>query len=521
MPVNQMQPQMSPDMLMAMMTDPRGTPQQRMAAMNALNAMRGGANAPVPPQMEGGAAPPQMTGDSTGVSQMSPAFMAAVRQEMMGQGPEEQPEIKQRKAPPEAEQNPTTAALMSGAADAGKVAAMARGGAVRGYAEGGPTASVSAYLKQLAQSQSDDPLAFIKRQLGEGGSQTEAGGRLRLLPQTQSYPKPDVPQQSVIPGPDEEVNYSSSAPIPPSSAPTAAPAKARTAPPIEIVPPPPPKPEVPAEPGEDKAALKARLQAESDDYKERINKLMSDDQPLSNRDKGMALMRAGAAIMAGKSPNALMNIGEGVKAGVEGLNEMREKRAIQNMKQATFMQAQRNEQLTQEVRNRQLDISQGALDVEKRGQSLKEALADPNSPQEKAKLEGQRDLAAYYRAEAIKAARPEKASEAQDKFTLLTTQGGMSAAEAARLVSGEHQGMTEDQKKSIALKQALEARKEFEANPLNLGLKDAAERSDKIYRDAYLRALSLINEDVTDGKAGAAPPPAGAKTRPPLSAFGK
>jgi hypothetical protein len=264
------------------------------------------------------------------------------------------------------------------------------------------------------------------------------------------------------------------------------------------------------------------MQAESDDYKERINKLMSDDQPLSNRDKGMALMRAGAAIMAGKSPNAMMNIGEGVKAGVEGLNEMREKRAINNMKQATFMQAQRNEQLTQEARNRQLDISEGALGVEKRGISLKEQENDPTSPMGKAKLDKERTMAAYYRAEAVKAARPDKVSEAEDKFKLLTEKGGMSNEDAARVIAGQTpKGMSEDQKKSIALKQAMDARKEFEANPLNLGLKDATERSEKIYRDSYLRALNLLNEDVTDGKAGGTPPPAGAKARPPLSAFGK
>jgi hypothetical protein len=137
MAFNPMQQQQSPDMLMAMMTDPRATPQQRMAAMSALNTMRGGANAPQPPQM---------TGDGTGVSDMDPAFMAAVRQEMMGQGPEEQPEIPQRQAAPEAPQESSTAALMSGAADASRVAAMAQGGAVKGYADGGEPQSLSDLL---------------------------------------------------------------------------------------------------------------------------------------------------------------------------------------------------------------------------------------------------------------------------------------------------------------------------------------------------------------------------------------
>jgi len=146
MAFNPMQQQQSPDMLMAMMTDPRATPQQRMAAMSALNTMRGGAIAPQQP--------PQMTGDSTGVSQIDPAFMAAVRQEVMGQGPEEQPEIPQRQAAPEAPQDPSTEALMSGAADASRVASMAHGGAVRGYAEGGKPQSLSDLLEII-----NDPTA--------------------------------------------------------------------------------------------------------------------------------------------------------------------------------------------------------------------------------------------------------------------------------------------------------------------------------------------------------------------------
>ena len=86
---------------------------------------------------------------------MNPAFMAAVRQEMLGQGPEEQPEIPQRQAAPEAPQNPSTAALMSGAADADKVAAMARGGAVKGYASGGKLSSLQPYI-ELAKEYSGD-----------------------------------------------------------------------------------------------------------------------------------------------------------------------------------------------------------------------------------------------------------------------------------------------------------------------------------------------------------------------------
>jgi hypothetical protein len=87
-----------------------------------------------------------MTGDGTGVSDMNPAFMAAVRQEMMGQGPEAQPEIAQPQAAPEAPQNSSTEALMSGAADASRVAAMAHGGAVKGYAGGGGLLGLQKYI---------------------------------------------------------------------------------------------------------------------------------------------------------------------------------------------------------------------------------------------------------------------------------------------------------------------------------------------------------------------------------------
>lgn len=119
------QQQMSPDMLMAMMTDPRATPQQKMAAMSALNAMKGGPSSPAPM--------PKMDGDSTGISTMHPAFAAAVRNEVAG-GNQGAP-APAAQAPPG---SPTTAALMSGAADASRVAGgMARGGAVRGYADGG------------------------------------------------------------------------------------------------------------------------------------------------------------------------------------------------------------------------------------------------------------------------------------------------------------------------------------------------------------------------------------------------
>jgi hypothetical protein len=139
---------------------------QRQAAERAFKQ---GTNLPpqmIPPQMMPPQQLPQMIGDSTGVSQMDPAFMAAVRQQVMGQGPEEQPEISQPQAAPEAPQESSTAALMSGAADASRVAAMAHGGAVRGYADGGANSLMPLQMTgdSMGMSQIDPALLAAGRQ---------------------------------------------------------------------------------------------------------------------------------------------------------------------------------------------------------------------------------------------------------------------------------------------------------------------------------------------------------------------
>ena len=135
----------------------------------AIRAFKQGTNLPpqmIPPQMMPPQQLPQMIGDSTGVSQMDPAFMAAVRQQVIGQGPEEQPEIPQPQAAPESPQESSTAALMSGAADASRVAAMAHGGAVRGYADGGANSLMPLQMTgdSMGMSQIDPALLAAGRQ---------------------------------------------------------------------------------------------------------------------------------------------------------------------------------------------------------------------------------------------------------------------------------------------------------------------------------------------------------------------
>ena len=479
MAFNPMQQQQSPDMLMAMMTDPRATPQQRMAAMSALNTMRGGANAPQPPQM---------TGDGTGVSDMDPAFMAAVRQEMMGQGPEEQPEIAQRQAAPEAPQNPSTEALMSGAADASRVAAMAQGGAVKGYADGGES-----YLEKTirnAKSANRGDYSFLDDRFKNRGYPrtdilseglrglvppemtkeeaiekfyTEGGGRNNpqlikdmfsntpvispekaieklgsaigqsagyLYEKAEPYARraidysvgseltqdPDFVAEETrkkrmgdsVPG-EERYQLESlrdfkptiqEFPINADAAEAAVPdavidrrandAKAAAADAAQALTSPPPAAVEPGKPDPAAEALNARKQEESNAHKERMDKLLGDDQPLSAQDKWMALARAGFATAAGSSPHALQNIGAGLGKGVESLDELRKERAINRMKQATLEQSRRSEELTSEDRKTTAGIQQQLADVQKGRLAIER---DPNSPENKER----KDRGEYYR----------------------------------------------------------------------------------------------------------------------------
>ena len=318
MAMNPMQQQMSPDMLMAMMTDPRASPQQRMAAMSALNALKGGANAPAPP--------PQMTGDSTGVSTINPAFMAAVRQEVMGQGPEEQPEIQQRQAAPEAQQDPTTQALMSGAADASRVAAMARGGEVRGYKDGeevkGGRPSLSDILEEEEYPYLNDYFRGPSRLAGVFPPRAVGPTALAAAP----LPEEPPPQES-MPTPQEE-------PMPPLRDVMRRPPAPMQNFDVQL----PPAPEV----NIDQAAEEEKpARTGGKDYYALLEKMAEegDDGEASKKDKYMALLQAGLGTMAAASqPGAkfLGSIGQGGLMGVEGLQQARAARAQDRMKKMTL-----------------------------------------------------------------------------------------------------------------------------------------------------------------------------------------
>jgi len=594
MAFNPMQQQQSPDMLMAMMTDPRATPQQRMAAMSALNAMKGGANAPQQP--------PQMTGDGTGVSDMDPAFMAAVRQEMMGQGPEEQPEIAQRQAAPEAQQNPATAALMSGAADASRVAAMAHGGAVKGYADGEKVAEGGeSYLEKIIRNarsanrgdysflggrgyprtdilserlrgfappemtpeEQKEQIQFLQRQGLSLPLNTSLKERIRQKAEGEAYRKSVEPMRALEEeiaskaGPgytnpggygelDPEFNAAEStltkSPLEPltslqgfdpartspveytppdfqyGEAAVAAPRAKAAAVAAEALTKPPPA--IKPEPDPAAEAMNARKQAESDAHKERMDKLLGDDQPLSAQDKWMALARAGFAAAAGSSPHALQNIGAGLSKGVESLDELRKERAINRMKQATLEQSRRSEELASEdrkttagIQQQLADIQRGKLDLEK----------DPNSLDNKVKAA---QVGYYGRAGIPDKTLFEQRRAAQQEVDAMSPGPEQDAAQKSldRITGAVPKGMSEDDINKKIQDEAMAAYKDFERDWAG-DIKNVSKTPEqkKTARDIYVKDRINQARNIYSPQSLVAPPPAGSgsNTRPPLNSFGQ
>jgi len=558
MAFNPMQQQQSPDMLMAMMTDPRSTPQQRMAAMSALNTMRGGANAPQPPQM---------TGDGTGVSDMDPAFMAAVRQEMMGQGPEEQPEIQQRQAAPEAPENPATAALMSGAADAARVAAMAQGGAVKGYADGEevePTTAqrlATAYneeidfpdlyekLKQKVKASNKGIYNFLhgegsydavdkrsyasrnvspssKKRIEDKILREITAKRMAGIDPNAELPAipPGAPGYGGFNGPVE--NASPEIEMPQVNTPqfNIAPRANFAAAATQVPPPPAIKPNEPDPAAE---AMNARKQEESNAYKERMDKLLSDDQPLSAQDKWMALARAGFAAAAGSSPFALQNIGAGLSKGVESLDELRKERAINRMKQATLLQSQRSEELTSEDRARTAGIQQQLADIQSGELDLKK---DPNSPDNIEK----RDRGEYYRRLGAAAGKEPSTQLSQRLEKLAKIRAIEDPSQRAAALEDYNAAVSpESSTNDLTARRAVitageKAGEAFDRSVSEIDLVDPAKKAEnarlrkQVVEDAKRSAAEFLG--LTAPNAAAAPPPpagGGPNARPPLNSFGQ
>lgn len=74
---------------------------------------------------------------------------------------------------------------------------------------------------------------------------------------------------------------------------------------------------------------------------EMTRRAMAEGDSPTSEDKGLALAQAGFGMAAGQSPHALQNIGAGAMQGVQALQELRQQRALQRMKevQAAAMMA--------------------------------------------------------------------------------------------------------------------------------------------------------------------------------------
>jgi hypothetical protein len=492
MAFNPMQQQQSPDMLMAMMTDPRATPQQRMAAMSALNTMRGGANAPAAaaddrrrhgcerhgPRVYGRCAPgndgpgarraarnrtaPGRAGSAAEPGDSSPDVGRCRCQPCSGDGAGWGGEgvcgsgavIGQDGLPPD----PTELLRIATTAidPITRFRAKAALSAMRGQAQ--PTAGASSErLKALVPPEMTQEEA-IEKFYTEGGGRNnpqlikdmfsntpvispekaieKLGSAIGqsagyLYEKAEPYARraidysvgseltqdPDFVAEETrkkrmgdsVPG-EERYQLESlrdfkptiqEFPINADAAEAAVPdavidrrandAKAAAADAAQALTDTPPPAAVEArQPDPAAEALNARKQEESNAHKERMDKLLGDDQPLSAQDKWMALARAGFATAAGSSPHALQNIGAGLGKGVESLDELRKERAINRMKQATLEQSRRSEELASEDRKTTAGIQQQLADVQKGRLAIER---DPKSPENKER----KDRGEYYR----------------------------------------------------------------------------------------------------------------------------
>jgi len=238
--------------------------------------------------------------------------MAAVRQEMMGQGPEEQPEIPQRQAAPEAPQNPSTEALMSGAADAARVAAMAQGGAVKGYAGSG------AVIGQDGLPPDPTELLRIATTTIDPITRSRAKAALNAM-------RGQVAPQEVAPPPE-------SAPMqPPQARMQQFAMQAPSMPDVNIE-----QPEPDPAAGQEKPARPAGR-----DYYALLEKMAEEggSEATSSKDKYMALLQASLGTMAAASQPGgtfLGSIGQGGLLGVESLQKLKAARAEDRMKKMTL-----------------------------------------------------------------------------------------------------------------------------------------------------------------------------------------
>jgi len=344
------------------------------------------------------AMPQQAAPQGDGAGGMDPSFIRAVQREMQGLPPPQG-------LPPAQGQQMAQAPQDQGVQDdiaAGVKAAsgFAYGGAVRGYQVGGEVREED--FERLRRLTGINDQKLLKQRMDElkgGGFFGTKKSVPELLSEMEAAKSAEFRRTNVsglagarpesVTGIDEVQPYSYPTPMGPASAPIVA---SQPVDPAAVVRLSAPKRAAdaaaaqPPAPAPDAANEKDTSQKPVDDggYAERMKKLLDDDEgDMTPREKSMALIQAGAAMMAGASkPGAtfLGSAGEGLTKGLEGFNETRSNRAVKRMKQAAMLQAERQAGIENTRGNRALELQE---QDNKLARDKYDTDKDPNSPENK------------------------------------------------------------------------------------------------------------------------------------------
>ena len=206
-------------------------------------------------------------------------------------------------------------------------------------------------------------------------------------------------------------------------------------------------------------------------------------------------------------------------SGVQSLDELRKERAVNRMKQATMLQAQRSEDLTTEDRARTAAREEKKLawDMNPNNPSYKENLARAKYYADVGAAAGKTTPSPLF----------EKIAE-QKQIDAMPDGPDKVAAQASfdKLIGVEPKGMSPDKINERIQEESMAAEKDFDRdwssdmrNMSKTPEQKAAERAAYVAR-RIARARDIFGS-TNSGAAAPAPAVAGGNTRPPLNSFGQ
>lgn len=136
---------------------------------------------------------------------------------------------------------------------------------------------------------------------------------------------------------------------------------------------------------------------------EMTRRAMLDDERPTREDKALALAKAGFAMAAGDSPHALQNIGRGAMIGVDALQDMRQQRALQRMRET---------QLQQQLVLRQAALQEQQRAAQERAGVQRDAIRQREEAAKQQSLDRQMAIDARSEAQAASRAASAQAAEA-------------------------------------------------------------------------------------------------------------